>query len=99
MKLYHRTYRAREILTEGFRDGKGRYMTDREWEGVWFSDRPLNLNEGAGGDTLLAIEIPENAIAEYEWIEDGKPYREFLIPASLANQYGPPKIVEDEDEL
>ena len=74
-------------------------MTDREWEGVWFWDRPLDENEGGGGDTLLTIDIPENAIAEYEWIEDGKPYREFLIPASLANQYGPPKIVEDEDEL
>jgi hypothetical protein len=55
MKLYHRTYHAREILTEGFRDGKGCYMTDRESKGVWFSDRPLDKNEGAGGDTRLAI--------------------------------------------
>jgi hypothetical protein len=50
---------------------------------VWFSDVPLDENEGADDDTLLLLKIPKSIIAEYEWIEEGKPYREFLVPASL----------------
>jgi len=34
----------------------------------------------------------------YEWIEEGKPYREFLIPAEIVNRYGPPKIFETDQE-
>lgn len=98
MKVYHRTYHAKEILVEGFRDATGYYLTTNLYTGVWFSNRPLDINEGADGDTLLTIDIPESALTYYEWVEEGKPYREFLIPASLANQYGPPTIVEcDED--
>jgi hypothetical protein len=42
---------------------------------------PLDVNEGAEGDTLLRIDLsmPESDIADYEWIEEGKPYREWLI--------------------
>jgi len=98
MKLYHRTYHARKILTQGFRDATDYYLTTSLHTGVWFSDRPLDINEGADGDTLLTVDIPESAVADYEWIEDEKPYREFLIPASLANQYGPPTIVQCDDE-
>ena len=97
MRLYHKTYATEEILAEGFRNGHGHYMTDREWSGVWFSDRPLDSNEGAVGDTVLRIEIPIRRIREYEWIEEGKGYREFLIPAETANEYGPP-VVHSVDE-
>jgi hypothetical protein len=45
---------------------------------------------------LPSIDIPESVIADYEWIEAGKPYREFLIPADVVNRYGPPHVVEDE---
>jgi len=27
---------------------------------VWLSDRPLDVNEGASGDDLLVVEIPED---------------------------------------
>ena len=62
-------------------------MTDREWEGVWVSDRPLDECEGANGDALLRISVPNDAIDFdlYEWVEDGKPYREWLIPAAILN--------------
>ena len=96
MKLYHRTFFSAEILADGFKDGVGNYMTDLEWSGVWFSDVPFDAFEGYDGgaeDVLLTIEIPDEAITDYEWIEDGKPYREWLIPASIANQYGPPMVI------
>ncbi len=95
VKLYHRTSHAKKILADGFRDRSGYYLTDRQWKGVWLSDVPLDENEGADGDTLLMVKVPKSIIAEYEWIEEGKPYREFLAPASLVNQYGPPKIVDE----
>jgi hypothetical protein len=51
MRVFHRTASPEAILASGFQDATGRYMTDREWTGVWLSDRPLNFDEGAKGDT------------------------------------------------
>jgi hypothetical protein len=87
MKLYHITAaeNARAILREGFRDGRGSYGTDREWSGVWLWNAP-DADYGVDGDVLLEIEIPDGAaasLADYEWIEDDKPYREWLIPAAI----------------
>jgi hypothetical protein len=90
MILYHRTTaaNAEQILRDGFRDGVGSYLTDRNWSGVWLSDVPLDINEGAEGDTLLRVKLQmaEQAIADYELVEEGKPYREWLIPARLINE-------------
>jgi hypothetical protein len=85
LTLYHRTSAAvaGTILREGFRDGVGTYLTDREWTGVWLSNMPLDCNEGAEGDTLLQVKLSESDIADFEWIEEGKGYREWLIPARM----------------
>ena len=94
----HRTTRdaATRILRDGFRDTTGRYLTDREWSGVWVSDRPLDSNEGANGEVLLQIEIAEDRLAEFEWIEEGKSYREWLVPAAVLNAAGTVKISDVE---
>ena len=97
MKLWHCTFAANEIIESGFRDGFGDYLTLHEHGGIWFSDTPLDANEGACGDAYLMIEIPEELIEIYEWIEEGKGYREFLIPADLANRHGPPQLVSEAD--
>jgi hypothetical protein len=99
MILYHRTTaaNAEQILRDGFRDGVGTYMLTREHSGVWLSDVPLDIDEGAEGDTLLRVELPEQVIADFEWIEEGKPYREWLIPAQRINEQAKDSIV-DEDE-
>jgi hypothetical protein len=94
MKCYHNTFAAEEILANGFKDATGYYLTATLHTGVWFADRPLDVNEGADGDVLLAIDIPENLFAEYEWVEEGKGYREALIPAALVNPYGPARIAD-----
>jgi len=90
MILWHRTRAAaaESILREGFRDGYRRYMTDREFSGVWLSDRPLDSNEDACGDALLRVVLActENEISDFEWIEEGKTYREWLIPAAFVNE-------------
>jgi hypothetical protein len=99
MKIYHRTNHAREIFADGFVDGQGTYLTENIHTGVWFSDVPLDDNEGASGDTVLSLDIPEQVLAEYEWAEEGKGYREFLLPASVANHYGPLTTVDDVDSV
>jgi hypothetical protein len=49
MMLFHRTDAAEEILQDGFKDGSGMYLfdVDRPLSGVWLSDVPLDVNEGA----------------------------------------------------
>jgi hypothetical protein len=83
--LWHRTRveAAARISSKGFRDGTGSYLTDREFSGVWLSDELLTANEGADGDTALCVvlDCTEDEIREFEWIEEGKGYREFLVPA------------------
>jgi hypothetical protein len=58
--------------------------------------RPLDVNEGAEGEDLLVVEMPENVVEEYEWVEEGKTYREFLIPAKIVNRY-PARFADDDD--
>jgi hypothetical protein len=59
-----------------------------EIEGVFLSAVPLDCNEGAQGDQLLEIALPsQHAISDYELIEDGKPYREWCVPARILNRY------------
>lgn len=89
MRLFHRCYAedADAILQAGFKDGTGTYMTKHEYSGVWLSNVPLDANEGAFGDTLLAVELnlTDEELRKYEWVEEGKGYREWLIPAALVN--------------
>ncbi len=89
LKLYHRTTAAgaQAILADGFRDGTGTYLTDREWSGVWLSNNPLDENEGTKGPVLLEVSVKatHREMAQFEWIEEGKPYREWLIPATFLN--------------
>jgi len=98
MQVYHRTHNAEKILTEGFQECTGHHLTASAATGVWFSDVPLegnegaHGNEGASGDTLLTLKIPANILSKYEKVEDGNPFREWLIPARIADRYGPPTI-------
>jgi hypothetical protein len=90
MIVYHSTTEAmaKEIIQNGFRDSKATYGTDLEWIGVFVCDKPLDVNEGAKGSTVLRITLPvtEDELAPYEWAEEGKPFREWCVPASLLNR-------------
>lgn len=98
--FYHRTSATKEILAHGFRDREALYGTsgkNRTFSGVWLSDRPLDAGDCVSGDTLLKIEIPEHVVADYEWVEENKRYREWLVPAEVVNAFGPPRVCEDEE--
>ena len=98
-KFFHRTDNANAILASGFKDGTGNYLTTSEYSGGWLSNVPLDANEGTFGETLLLVEleISEEELSQYEWIEEGKGYREWLIPAALINTKGKVRIVEEPD--
>ncbi len=96
MKLYHQTWHGEQILSSGFRDGEGTYLTSNTYRGVWLSDRPLDCNDGAEGDYLLCVEIPESVVADHEWVEESKTYREFLVPAAIVNRYHVERAPDDD---
>ena len=47
MKVYHSTTlkNAENILTDGFKDSTGTYLTTVEWTGVWVSNRPMDESD------------------------------------------------------
>ena len=94
MIVFHRTFAAEQILADGFQDAEGTYLTVNVYSGAWVGERPLDENEDANGDRVLAVDVPETGIAEFEWIEDGKPYREWLIPAELPNRYPVTEVMD-----
>jgi hypothetical protein len=93
--LHHRTGEdvAKRVVANGFNDDDGYYLTNNHHSGVWFSDQVLDANEGAFGDTIIRIRLDELEIAPFEWIEEGRAYREWLIPAQVVNESGSVEIV------
>lgn len=83
MRLYHLTPDAERVLTLGFTDGEEQPGEDGAvHRGVWFSDRPLEARAGVLGDTLLAIELPEQVASRHELrLPAASAFREFCIPA------------------
>ena len=64
--------------------------------GVWVSDEPLGIHEGAGGEDLLAVTVPDDLdLGYYEVVEEGKPYREWCVPADLLNEHGSVRLDEE----
>jgi hypothetical protein len=89
MIFFHTTDAADAILRDGFRDAT-RYIGGIELTGVWLSEYPgLDSNEGAKGDERLQVEFPDEVdLSDFELIEEGKPYREWCVPAALINDGG-----------
>jgi hypothetical protein len=72
MLVYHRTHYAEAIMREGFLDREGLYGTAEVSRGVWVSAEPLDEDEGATGDAVVQLDVPEALFIRYEWIEEGK---------------------------
>jgi hypothetical protein len=88
--FFHRTTakNAKKILSGGFRDTTGKYMTDAELTGVWVSREVHDEGDTTRASVVLAIQlkIAADKLDYYEVKEDGKPYREWCIPASILNK-------------
>jgi hypothetical protein len=86
MIYYHSTTpdAALQIIANGFRDAGGPGIR-MGLIGVWISECPLDFNEGAKGDVLLRLQS-EVQLSRYEVVEEGKPFREWCVPARLLNR-------------
>ena len=104
MRLFHRTkiQDAESIWDNGFQNSTVTVddgCAGEQFVGVRLFDDSIGWNPNPDGNNLLlAIEIPEDAMSEYEWIKNWEETREFFVPASLVNYYGPP-VVEEVDLL
>lgn len=100
MILFHTTTEeaAQAIITYGFKDATGTYGTRHEYTGVWFSNIPLDANEGPQGEIVLKITTPlmEEELNYYEWKQEGISYREWLIPSEIINKNIKIEIFEKE---
>jgi hypothetical protein len=66
---------------------------------VFVADVPLDVNEGAKGDAVLGLALPDTLdLDEWELVEDGKPYREWCIPAQVLNTHAVVRLLS-EDEI
>ncbi len=102
MRLFHRTDHGPEIVRDGFRDGAGSYGMATLWlEGVFLSDSPVDINEGATGEDLLEVTVDEALLPDYEIVEELKGYREWCVPADLINRHGTIRLlsIAEEDAL
>ena len=96
MRLYHGTTlaNAEQVARSGFQDVTSNFglysAASREpvnTTGVFFSDLGLDENEGICSEAYFVLEIPNQHLASYEWMEEGNGYREWCIPAALANSF------------
>ena len=95
---------AEGILKDGFQDLPFQDLTEdgQVIKGVWLFDSPDGWQEGLGGiaidgsKVMLAVDIPEDALSGHEimMMDDEPEIREFLVPASLVNSFGRPKIAD-----
>ena len=97
---------AEAILRNGFQDLPFHGLTEEGQviKGVWLFDSPDGWQDkGNGvavdvGKVMLAVEIPDDALSGHEilMMDDEPEIREFLVPASLVNSFGRPKIADVE---
>src|ERR1039457_4608962 len=104
MIVYHATTSAetlKSILAQGFRDTVGRYGVMMQLPGVWLSDRPLMAGDGglSGSEPLIRLEVPEDVIRQYEWVNEGGTYREWFVPAAVLNRFARAFVGDALDEL
>ena len=95
---------AEAIFKYGFEDLPFQDLTEdgQAIKGVWLFDSPDGWQEELRGvavgvgKVMLAVEIPEDALSGHEimMMGDEPEIREFLVPASLVNSFGQPKIAD-----
>ncbi len=96
---FHTTDAAYVILRDGFRDGTGNYMfAGFTLTGVFLANRPVDCNEGATGGQVLAVDFGDDVcLDEFELVEEGKPYREWCVPAEILNRYATARLLKPAD--
>jgi hypothetical protein len=91
--FYHTTNVADEILRNKFQDTT-KIIDGTSFAGVWLAEKPV----GAKGDQILMIGFSGLGVIDfgnYEVVEEGKPYREWCIPAVEINKVAQIYLMSD----
>jgi len=101
MLLFHRTLvsLARGIVKEGFGDEKWRFGEDGlgetfTAEGVWLTDRPVDLEDGPPGAAILEVQLDlsDEALDAFEVRGVLDDVRLFVVPAAVVNPHAQIRI-------
>lgn len=98
--LYHCTPAGAAIERAGFRDRSGSYgFVGLVLTGVFVSDVPVDVNEGAAGDDLLEVLSADVDLTDYELVEDSpdKGYREWCVPVQLLNTRARVRLLSEDE--
>jgi hypothetical protein len=95
--LYHTTDSAETILQDGIRDGTGSYMLiGMTLTGVFLASRPVDGNEGARGDQLLEVTLPDDLdLSQWAIEEDGVPVWVWCVPAEVITRHGSLRLLTE----
>lgn len=97
--FFHTTAAAEAILRAGFRDAEGSYgLATLTLRGVFVANVPADCNEGATGDQVLEIVLPDDVdLTDFELIEDERhsAFREWCVPAELLNTRAAVRLLTD----
>ncbi|MFD7157550.1 hypothetical protein ACFV9C_23330 [Kribbella sp. NPDC059898] len=98
-QFFHTTDAAEAILREGFRDNTGSYMfVGHTPTGVFLGNRPANVNDGAKGDQVLEVRLPDDLdLDEFAIVEEGLPPWEWIVPAELINRRGSIRLLTEDE--
>ena len=101
MRLFRRVTQneAQRDFACGFTDHTSTYLTGQELSGVWVSDLALDCNDfgNIAPSILLQIDlaVSEYTLSGYEYMGDGKVYREWLVPADLLNALATIQVIDE----
>ena len=101
MRLFHTTDAGEAVVSGSVQDATGSYGLLRSTlTGVFLADVPLDINEGATGDDVLAVELPDDLdLTDFEIVDRSamSGYREWCIPATLLNKRGTVRLLTEEE--
>lgn len=92
-----RRYSAKASGTGADRDGfEGITLT-----GIFLADVPVDCHEGATGDQVLELLLPDDVDLDYwEIVDDGpRRFREWCVPSELLNSQATVRLVQDFDAV
>ena len=99
MILYHTTDAAGAIIRDGFRDSEGTYgFTTLTLRGVFLAVAPADVNDGAKGDQLLEVALPDELdLSAYAIVEEGRPAWEWCVPADVLNRHASVRLLAEDE--
>lgn len=99
MRLFHTTDSAKQILANGFHDGAGSYgLASYTLRGVFVAKRPAGISDGADGDQVLEVVLPDDVdLADYAIADEGYPAWEWCLPADLLNSRAKVRLLAEQE--